>query len=121
MAKVATDGQQLQSFYTMLKGASFDDMDIALRDLNKVGPGGHFFDEDYTREHMPFLDEVQDNERFESWVAAGSKDVSQRGRDLCRNMLNRYAEEPPQIDEGIRDALREFVERREREIPAGVA
>jgi len=121
MAKVATDGQQLQSFYTMLKGASFDDMDIALRDLNKVGPGGHFFDEDYTREHMPFLDEVQDNERFESWVAAGSKDVSQRGRDMCRNMLNRYAEEPPQIDEGIRDALREFVERREREIPAGVA
>ena len=121
MAKVATDGQQLQSFYTMLKGASFDDMDIALRDLNKVGPGGHFFDEDYTREHMPFLDEVQDNERFESWVAAGSKDVSQRGRDMCRNMLNRYAEEPPKIDEGIRDALREFVERREREIPAGVA
>jgi len=29
MAKVATDGQQLDSFYTMLQGVSFDDFDLA--------------------------------------------------------------------------------------------
>lgn len=119
MAKLAADGQQLQSFNTLLQGVSFDDMDLALDSLAKVGPGGHFFDEDYTREHLPFLDEIQENERFDSWVAAGSQDVSTRGREWCGNMLGRYHEEPPLIDDGKRDALREFVTRREQEITAG--
>jgi trimethylamine--corrinoid protein Co-methyltransferase len=121
MAKVATDGRQLHSFYTMLNGASFDDMDIALEGLEKVGPGGHFFDEDYTREHMPFLDEIQDNERYESWRATGSKSVTDRGRDWCRHMLERYEEEPPMLDPCIAEELRAFVTRREAAIPAGVS
>ncbi|MCY4462804.1 MAG: trimethylamine methyltransferase family protein [Albidovulum sp.] len=116
MGKLAADAQQILGFQTLLNGAAFDDVDTALNDLAKVGPGGHFFDEDYTREHLPFLDEVQDNERYESWVAAGCKSVSERGRDWCRRMLERYEEEPPRLDEGIRDALRDYVVRRERDI-----
>jgi len=117
MAKVATDGQQLHGFYTMLKGATFDNMDTVLADLAKVGPGGHFFDEDYTRENMPFLDEVQDNERYETWKHDGCKDATQRGREWCRNMLSRYEEEPPVIDVAVAEELRAFVTRRESEIP----
>ncbi len=121
MGKLAADAQQILSFQTMLGGVSFDDIEVALGDLAKVGPGGHFFDEDYTRAHMPFLDEVQDNERFETWNAGGSMSVSERGRAWCRNMLERYEEEPPVIDEAQREALRDFVERREREIPGAVS
>lgn len=121
LAKVATDGRQLHSFYTMLQGVSFDDIDIALDGLNKVGPGGHFFDEDYTREHLPFLDEVQDNERYETWKFAGSRDATERGREWCKNLLGRYEDERPVLDTGIATGLREFVERREREIPGSVS
>ncbi len=117
MGKLAADAQQILGFQTLLGGVSFDDIEIALDGLAKVGPGGHFFDEDYTREHMPFLDDVQNNERYESWEADGSKSVSERGRDWCRAMLQRYDDEPPTLDTDIRDALREFVVRREREIP----
>jgi len=116
MAKVATDGRQLHSFYTMLKGASFDDMDIALEGLRKVGPGGHFFAEEYTMDNLPFLDEVQDNERYDSWVADGSKSVSERGRQWCQNMLERYEEVQPVLDEGVDEALQDFVTRRETQI-----
>ncbi|SHI59903.1 trimethylamine---corrinoid protein Co-methyltransferase [Shimia gijangensis] len=119
LGKLAADGQQLQSFYTMLKGVRFDDMDLVLDDLAKIGPGGHFFNEDYTRENLPFLDEVQDNERFESWIATGSKTVGERGRDWCRSMLDRYEQEPPTLDEAKREELRSFVGRRETEINAG--
>jgi trimethylamine---corrinoid protein Co-methyltransferase len=120
MGKLAADAQQILSFQKMLTGGGFDDIEVALADLAKVGPGGHFFDEDYTREHMPFLDEVQDNERFESWIATGSKSVSERGQAWCRDKLERYHEDPPTLDEGRRDALRDFVERREQEIPEGL-
>ncbi|MYF90531.1 MAG: hypothetical protein F4186_15150 [Boseongicola sp. SB0676_bin_33] len=92
-------------------------METALADLARIGPGGHFFDEDYTRAHMPFLDEVQDNERYETWVAGGSKSVGERGCAWCRNMLERYEDESPPLDDGVRDALREYVVRREVEIP----
>lgn len=117
MGKLAADAQQILGFQTLLDGASFDDIDTALDGLVRVGPGGHFFDEDYTREHLPFLDEVQDNERYESWVADGSRSVSERGRNWCKRMLERYEDEPPRLDESIRDALRDYVVRREREIP----
>lgn len=120
MAKVATDGQQLDSFYTMLQGVSFDDMDVALESLASVGPGGHFFGEDYTLEHLPFLDEIQDNERYDTWTAMGSKDASVRGREWCKSMLERYAEDPPAIDQGIAESLREFVIKREAEISTSV-
>ncbi len=121
MSKLAADAQQILGFQTLLDGASFGEMDLALESLNKVGPGGHFFDEDYTREHMPFLDDLQDNERFESWVATGSKSVGDRGREWCRNMLERYADESPVLDQGIAEALRSFVLKRESEIPEGLA
>jgi len=52
--------------------------------------------------------------------AMGSKDVSVRGREWCTNMLKRYEEDPPAIDQGIADSLREFVVRRESEIPMGI-
>ncbi|MEB8389399.1 trimethylamine methyltransferase family protein [Rhodobacteraceae bacterium KMM 6894] len=121
LAKVATDGRQLHSFYTMLQGVKFDDIDVALEGLKKVGPGGHFFDEDYTRENMPFLDEIQDNERYETWKFSGCKDATQRGREWCKNLLDRYEDERPTLDPGIAEGLREFVERREREIPGAVS
>ena len=121
MGKLAADAQQILGFQTVLKGASFDDIDTALDGLRKVGPGGHFFDEDYTRENMPFLDDVQDNERFESWVATGSQSVSERGRDWCRTMLGRYEDVRPHIDPAIAEELRAFVARRKAEIPEGIS
>lgn len=120
MAKLATDGQQMDSFYTMLQGVDFGDIDIVLASLAKVGPGGHFFDEDYTRAHLPFLDELQDNERYDAWLATGAKDATQRGREWCRRSLERYEDEKPALDPGIAEALRDYVRGREREIPANL-
>ena len=120
-AKIATDGAQLDSFMTLLKGVSFDELDVALDSLAKVGPGGHFFDEDYTRTHLPFTDHIQDNERFETWVAAGAKDATARGTEWIRRALERYEAEPPGLDPASAEALADYVARREREIPAGIA
>jgi len=67
-------------------------------------------------DHLPFLDEIQDNERYDSWVASGQKSVSERGREWCRNMLERYEDVKPTLDAGIAESLQAFVTRRENEI-----
>ena len=120
-AKIATDGAQLDSFTTLLKGVSFDELDVTLQSLAKVGPGGHFFNEDYTRTHLPFIDDIQDNERFETWVAGGSKDATARGIEWVKRALERYEAEAPKLDPAEAEALRDYVQRREREIPAEIS
>jgi trimethylamine--corrinoid protein Co-methyltransferase len=52
---------------------------------------------------------------FEQWQAEGAKDHDTRGRDKARAMLAAY--QPPAIDEGVAEGLRDFVARRERELP----
>jgi len=55
---------------------------------------------------------------FEQWAAEGSKDLDTRGRERARALLAAY--EPPRMDEGVADAIADFVARRERELPDGV-
>lgn len=66
---------------------------------------------------MPFLDELQDIERYETWKYAGCKDATTRGREWGRRMLERYEQEPPTLGPVIAEALRAFVTRREAGFP----
>ena len=56
---------------------------------------------------------------FEQWSAEGSKDHDTRGRERARAMLEAYEE--PKLDPAIDEALREFIAKRECELPSGVS
>jgi trimethylamine--corrinoid protein Co-methyltransferase len=56
---------------------------------------------------------------FEQWSAEGAKDHDTRGRDKARTMLQNY--EPPKMDEGIAEGLRDFIARREEVLPDTVS
>jgi len=47
--------------------------------------------------------------------AEGAKDHATRGREKARQMLQNY--EPPKMDEGIAEGLRDFIARREEVLP----
>jgi trimethylamine---corrinoid protein Co-methyltransferase len=51
---------------------------------------------------------------FEQWSAEGAKDHDTRGRDKARAMLAAY--EKPAMDDGVAEALRDFIARREAEL-----
>ena len=51
-----------------------------------------------------------------SWVAEGSKDVTERALATAKSMLDSY-EQPP-MDAATDEALRDYIARREREIPS---
>ena len=85
--------------------------------VSQVGPGGHFLGCDHTMKryrtafHVPML---SDWRPYESWLDAGAEDAARRANTLWKKMLEAYRQ--PRMDAGTREALTEFVARREREI-----
>ena len=57
-----------------------------------------------------------DNNSIEQWQAEGSVEITERALGYAKKLLREYEE--PKLDEGIDEALRDYIARREREIPA---
>ncbi|MEL6963626.1 MAG: trimethylamine methyltransferase family protein, partial [Pseudomonadota bacterium] len=57
-----------------------------------------------------------DNNSIEQWIADGSKVVTTRARERAKMMLDEYEE--PTLDPATDEALWDYINRREREIPA---
>lgn len=120
-SKFVTDAEQLEGWYKYAGGLSFDDFREAMAAVREVGPAGHYLGTKHTLEHFEsafFMPKLMDFNSFEQWSAEGSKDLDTRGRERARALLAAY--EPPRMDEGVADAIADFVARRERELPDGV-
>lgn len=119
MAKFVVDAEQCAMGYRMAEGLKWDDFDEAIAAVSDVGPGGHYLGHPHTQtnfEQAFFMPELFDNNSYEQWVAEGSKDTTTRGLEKARQLLADY--ERPALDEGIDEALKDYIARREREIPA---
>ena len=87
--------------------------------IREVGPGGHYLGHPHTQENFQqafFMPELFDNNSIEQWIADGSKEINERALEKVQALLDAYEE--PTLDPGIDEALRDYITRREREIPA---
>jgi trimethylamine--corrinoid protein Co-methyltransferase len=115
--KIMLDLESLAMFQHFLAGFEISDETLALDMMAEVGPGGHHFGTAHTQArfstefYQPFL---ADRQGFENWVAAGSQDAARRAHTLWKDVLAAY--EPPPVDPALREALADFVARRELEI-----
>ncbi|MEM1235001.1 MAG: trimethylamine methyltransferase family protein [Pseudomonadota bacterium] len=119
MAKFVVDAEQCAMGYRMAEGVRWDDFDEALAAVRDVGPGGHYLGHAHTLENFQrafFMPELFDNNSIEQWQAEGSVEVNERALAYTKQLLQDYEE--PRLDPGTDDALREYIARREREIPA---
>ena len=119
VAKFVVDAEQCAMAYRMGQGPRWDDFDEALAAIPDVGPGGHYLGHDHTQANFQsafFMPELFDNNSIEQWVAEGSKDTTTRALERARKLLGEY--QTPALDEAKDEALRDFIARREREIPA---
>ncbi len=90
--------------------------------MQDVGPGGHYLGHPHTQanfERAFFMPELFDNNNIEQWAAEGSKDTTARALEKAHKMLKEYEE--PALDPAMDEALRDYIARREREIPAADA
>ncbi|MEO0751648.1 MAG: trimethylamine methyltransferase family protein [Pseudomonadota bacterium] len=122
MAKFVVDAEQCAMAYRMAQGIRWDDFDEAVAAVGDIGPGGHYLGHPHTLENFQrafFMPELFDNNSIEQWVAEGAVEVNERALNYTRNLLNSYEE--PKLDEGVNEALLDYIARRERDIPAADA
>ncbi|MEO0749754.1 MAG: trimethylamine methyltransferase family protein [Pseudomonadota bacterium] len=122
VAKFVIDAEQCAMAYRMAEGIRWDDFDEAVAAVSDVGPGGHYLGHPHTLENFQrafFMPELFDNNSIEQWVAEGAVEANERALTYTRNLLKSYEE--PKLDEGVNEALLDYIARREREIPAADA
>ena len=118
-AKFIVDAEQCAMGYRMAEGLKWHDFDEAVAAISDIGPGGHYLGHDHTQANFQdafFMPEMFDNNSIEQWVAEGSVEITERALSQARKLLAEYQE--PKLDEATDEALRDYIARREREIPA---
>jgi len=107
--------QQIQRYFEPAITATTPD-DIAVEAVRAVGNDGHFFGIQHTQDryttafYQPFL---SDWRNYEAWEAAGGTWTVERAHNAYKAILDEF--EAPSLDEGIREELADFVERRKAE------
>jgi trimethylamine--corrinoid protein Co-methyltransferase len=118
--KFVMDAEMAAMFYHFFQGFEINEDTLALDMIDLIGPAGHHFDTPHTQAHYAtafFETALADRQGYDTWQFQGSRDAYQRANAVWKDILSSY--EPPGIDSGIAQGLREFAERREREL-AGV-
>ncbi|MFG5380703.1 trimethylamine methyltransferase family protein [Yoonia sp. R2-816] len=90
--------------------------DIAIDAIKEVGPQGHFFGIQHTQDRYEkafYQPIVSDWRNFEAWEAAGGIWTAERAHRTFKDILNTF--EAPPIDDGIKEELAAFVDRRKAE------
>ena len=121
LSKFVLDAEQMAMYYKFGQGIDMSDLGGAMDAVRDVGPGGHYLGADHTRKNFQsafFMPELMDNNSFEQWQVEGSKDANQRAVAKVREMLGNY--QAPDLDPGIDEALRDYITRRENELPTSV-
>ncbi|MEM0949646.1 MAG: trimethylamine methyltransferase family protein [Pseudomonadota bacterium] len=119
IAKFVVDAEQCAMGYRMAEGVRWDDFDEGLAAVRDIGPGGHYLGHTHTQENFErafFMPELFDNNSIEQWQADGATEINERALKHARGLLYDYVE--PALDPSIDEALRDYIARREREIPA---
>ena len=116
--KLVLDADRLGAYQVMLSGLPLDDNALAQDAYREVEPAGHFLGSAHTMANYQtaYYDAVlSDSESVEQWEGQGAKDSAKRAFERWNQLLREY--QPPPMDEGTDEALKEFVEKRKRQVP----
>ena len=116
--KFVMDADQAQMMQVFLGGIDLSENGQGLDAIREVGPGSHFLGSAHTRANFEtafYRSPVADNNSFEQWESEGALDCAARANRRGKELLAGY--EAPPIEEGVDEALREFIHRRKASEP----
>ena len=111
--KFVMDADLCGALHTYLDGIRVDDNQLALDAFKEVGPGNHFFGCAHTMANYQtafWESGIADNDPFETWSETGGEDAATRANRQWKKTLADF--EAPLLDDGIAEALDDFIARR---------
>ena len=115
--KFVVDVEILRMLHEVFKPLRVDEETLAYSAHQEVGQGGHFLGAAHTLERFRdcfYRPLVSSTDNYERWARNGGNDAGARASDIWKKALAEY-EEPP-MDEGLKQGLQEYVDRRRREL-----
>ncbi len=116
--KFVMDADQLGTLHHLARGVSIDDNAQAMDAIREVGPGGHYLGCAHTQANFKsafWRSDLLDYKPFETWDEEGARDTQALASVRVKKLLADY--QPPPLDEGVREALADFVARRKAGMP----
>jgi trimethylamine--corrinoid protein Co-methyltransferase len=116
--KFVMDADQCGMAAVFVKGIDMSENGQAVDAIIDNGPGQHFLGTAHTLANFEtafYRSEIADNNSFEQWLEDGGLDAAQRANAIWKRMLREY--EAPPLDEGIDEALGEFIAKRKASMP----
>jgi len=115
--KFIVDVEQLRMLHEVFQPLTIDEETLAYSAHQEVGQGGHFLGAAHTLERFRdcfYRPLVSSTENYERWKRNGGNDTAARASEIWRKTLDEY-EEPP-IDAGLKTELKDYVDRRRKEL-----
>jgi trimethylamine--corrinoid protein Co-methyltransferase len=109
--KLVVDNEIIGMVMRAVEGIEVNDTTLALEEIKKVGPGGHFVSSRHTRKYMRsehYVPQLSDRETRDQWQAHGAVDARHRSTDFVKSILD---ETPENV---IAEETRDWIK---REIP----
>jgi trimethylamine--corrinoid protein Co-methyltransferase len=116
--KFVMDADQLGMMQVLAKGIDLSENGQAMDAIREVGPGSHFLGCAHTQANFEtafYRSNIADNNSYEQWEAEGGLDAAQRANKVWKRMLREY--EPPAIDPGVDESLKEFIAKKKAAAP----
>ncbi|SIO53703.1 trimethylamine---corrinoid protein Co-methyltransferase [Rhodovulum sp. ES.010] len=116
--KMVLDCDVCGALHSYLRGVPVDDDTQGFEALAELGPGQHLFGTAHTLRHYRtayWESDLDDNQPWETWSEQGAVDMAERANRRWKHLLDSY--EAPPLDEGIDEALRDFMARRKASMP----
>jgi trimethylamine--corrinoid protein Co-methyltransferase len=116
--KFVMDADQLGCLHGLAKGISVDTNGQAMDAIREVGPGGHYLGCEHTQANFKsafWRTDLLDYKPFETWDEEGARDTQALASARVKKMLADY--QAPALDEGIAEALNDYVAKKKASMP----
>ncbi len=102
----------------MIAGLEIDDNTLGTEAYREAGPGGNYIGSQHTLQNFRsanYLSDITDTQSFEQWRDGGQLTMEQRASKRWKELLHERT--APPLDEGIDEALKDFVARKKHALP----